>query len=109
MAWQVPGYRHRADLGSTPGRVVLAVHESSGELAIIKYLNADEFGNSSDSGIANKVHEVVHGIRDLPSDHFGRTRELVEDSGRFAVVMDAINGATLRALIRDEGGLGAEG
>ena len=35
--------------------------------------------------------------------HFVRIRELVQDSGHNAIVMDSVNGTTMRALIRDGG------
>ncbi len=97
MPWQVPGYRPREDLAGGTGRVVLATDESSGELVVIKSLNTDSSHTSDD------LRSAIDGIRGLPDDYFVRIRELVQDSGHNAIVMDSVNGTTMRALIRDGG------
>jgi serine/threonine protein kinase len=97
MPWQVPGYRPREDLAGGSGRVVLAVEESSGRLVIIKYLNTDS------SYTSDELRSAVQEISELPDHYFVRIRELVQDSGRNAIVMDPLTGTTMRALIRDDG------
>jgi len=97
MPWQVSGYRPREDLAGGTGRVVLATGESAGELVVIKYLNADSSHTSDD------LRSAIDDIGELPDDYFVRIRELVQDSGHNAIVMDPVNGTTMRALIRDDG------
>ncbi|HEY9484569.1 MAG TPA: protein kinase, partial [Micromonosporaceae bacterium] len=97
MPWQVPGYRPREDLAGGTGRVVLATRESDGDLVVIKYLNADA------SHTSNDLRSAVDGIEALPDGYFVRIRELIQDSGHNAIVMDPVNGTTMRALIRDDG------
>jgi serine/threonine-protein kinase len=97
MPWQVPGYRPREDLVGAAGRVVLATDESSGQLVVIKYLNPDS------SYTAGDLRSAIDEIGALPDDYFVRIRELVQDFGHNAIVMDPVNGTTMRALIRDDG------
>jgi serine/threonine-protein kinase len=97
MPWQVPGYRPREDLVGGAGRVVLATDESTGELVVIKHLNPDS------SYTADDLRSAIDEIGALPDDYFVRIRELVQDSGHNAIVMDPVNGTTMRALIRDDG------
>jgi len=99
MAWQVPGYRHRLNLDGDAGRLVLAEEESSGELVVIKHLD--------DESVAIAA-AAIEDLNALPPDYFVRIREFAEHDGHAAIVMDAINGVTLRALIRDHGAVGAE-
>ncbi|HEU0240516.1 MAG TPA: protein kinase [Micromonosporaceae bacterium] len=101
MAWEVPGYRHRFDLDSEGGRVVLAQQESSGGLVVVKELAVDAESISV-------ARDAVGELRALSADYFVRIREFAEDSGHAAIVMDAVNGPSLRALIRDHGALGPE-
>jgi eukaryotic-like serine/threonine-protein kinase len=97
MPWQVPGYRPREDLAGGTGRVVLATDETTGDLVVIKYVNADSSHTSDD------LRAAIEDIGTLPDDYFVRIRELVQDSGHNAIVMDPVNGTTMRALIRDGG------
>lgn len=96
MPWQVPGYRPREDLAGGTGRVVLAVEESSGQLVVIKYLNADS------SYTSDELRSAIHDVGELPDHYFVRIRELVQDAGRNAIVMDPLTGTTMRTLIRDD-------
>jgi|GEM_PF-6502006 len=102
MPWQLPGYRPREDLVGGTGRVVLATDESSGELVVIKYLNPDS------SYTADDLRTAINEVGALPDHYFVRIRELVQDSGHNAIVMDPVNGTTMRALIRDDGPLDPE-
>jgi serine/threonine-protein kinase len=102
MTWVVPGYRHRADLGGGTGQVVLAVDESSGDLVVIKYLNTDALP------ALYAIRATVDEISALSIDYFVRIREFAEGSGHAAIVMDAVNGITIRALIRDDGAVRVE-
>ena len=97
MPWQVPGYRPREDLAGGTGRVVLAADDATGELVVVKYLNPDSSHTSDD------LRATIDDIEALPDDYFVRIRELVQESGHNAIVMDPVNGTTMRALIRDGG------
>src|SRR5689334_25443258 len=72
MSWQVPGYRHRLDLGGgVTGRVVLALNEDSGELVAVKYLHVE-------AEFLDQVREEVATVATLDQQHFVRIREFVE-------------------------------
>src|SRR3569623_411278 len=104
MSWLVPGYVHRRELGNgATGRVVLAVHEGTGDLVVIKYLKVGD-------ETIEQVREDVLSITTLDSAYFVRIREYVEepDGRRAAIVMDPINGVPLRLLLRDYGAFTAE-
>jgi hypothetical protein len=104
MSWHVPGYVHRRELGNgTTGRVVLAVEEETGDLVVIKYLKV----NFED---LDRVREDVALISTLDSRYLVHIRGYVEDldAGRAAIVMDPINGVSLRLLLRDHGALAPE-
>jgi hypothetical protein len=97
MPWQVPGYRQREDLAGGTGRVVFAVEESTGQVVVIKYLSTDS------SYTSDGLRLAIDDISGLPDDYFVRIRELVQESGHNAIVMDRLTGTTMRALIRDDG------
>src|ERR1051326_8830801 len=103
MSWQVPGYRHRLDLGGgATGRAVLALSEDSGELAVIKYLHVEP-------DYIDQVREEVATLVTLDEQHFVHIREFVESGdGSAALILDPINGVSLRMLLRDHGALGPE-
>ena len=74
MSWHVPGYVHRRELGNgATGRVVLAVHEETGDLVVIKYLKVND-------ETIEQVREDVLSIATLDSAYFVRIREYVEEA-----------------------------
>lgn len=102
MSWQVPGYVHRHDLGGgMTGQVVLAANESTGELVAVKYLRVEE-------GHFDQLGDEMRRLSTLDATYFVRIREYVQGPEGAAIVMDAVNGASLRLLLRDHGALSPE-
>ncbi|MER6915096.1 protein kinase [Streptomyces sp. NPDC000594] len=105
-AWTVPGYTDSRELGSgTSGRVVLAVHEATGVPVAIKYL-AERL---------RRDHSFVVGLRSearllaaLGSPHVVGLYEYVESPDGAAIVMELVDGVSLRVLLREEGATGPE-
>ena len=102
MSWQAPGYAHRLDLGGgKTGRAVLAVHEESGDLVVIRYLAVE-------SAYYERVRVDVTELSTVTPEYFVGIREVIEHDEGIAVVTEAVNGANLRHILRDTGALAAE-
>ncbi len=104
--WAVPGYTPLRQLGvGNGGRVVLAVHDTSGVPVAIKYLS-DRL--RSDQAFLTRFRieaRILAGIRD---PHLVRLYEYVETSGAAAIIMELVDGINLRDLLRREGPTGPE-
>ncbi|SEO87372.1 serine/threonine-protein kinase [Amycolatopsis saalfeldensis] len=104
--WRVPGYAEVDVLGTGGfGRVVLAKHEDSGKMAAIKYLHADFLADARI--VAGFRHEawMLSGVR---SPHVVRLFDFVETPQGAALVMEAVPGVSLRALLAAENVLAPE-
>jgi eukaryotic-like serine/threonine-protein kinase len=104
--WRVPGYAEVDVLGTGGfGRVVLAKHEDSGQMAAIKYLHADFLADPQI--VAGFRHEawMLSGVR---SPHVVRLFDFVETPQGAALVMEAVPGVSLRALLAAENVLAPE-
>ncbi|WP_345336811.1 serine/threonine-protein kinase, partial [Actinomadura viridis] len=104
--WRVPGYSELRVLGEgAQGRVVIARHDGTGAPAAIKYLSprllADEEFRERFRGEAELLRRVRH-----PS--IARLYGLVETARGAAIVMEAIDGAPLKAVLAERGALGPE-
>jgi serine/threonine-protein kinase len=102
----VPGFSEIEVLGTGGfGRVVLAKHDASGSLVAIKYLRPELLTNPQI--LAGFRHEarLLHGVR---SPHVARLYEFVETPQGAALVMEAVPGVSLRALLAAEGRLAPE-
>ncbi|MEU9885179.1 serine/threonine-protein kinase [Sphaerisporangium sp. NPDC051011] len=105
-AWRVPGYTEIRDLGAGgSGRVVMARYEADGTMVAIKYLSDDLV---SDPGFLIRFRHEARLLELLDSPHTARFYEYVENNGRAAIVMEVVNGVSLRTLLRSEGPTGAE-
>ncbi|MFG2440976.1 serine/threonine-protein kinase [Streptomyces sp. NPDC048508] len=105
-AWTVAGYTELRELGSgASGRVVLAIHKSTGTPVAVKYLSEALFANPS---FISKFRTEAHLLSDLESQHIVRLYEYVETPVGAAIVMELVDGVTLRALLRREGRLEVE-
>ncbi|WP_432157658.1 serine/threonine-protein kinase [Streptomyces sp. bgisy153] len=104
--WTVPGYAESAELGSgASGRVVLAVHEETGVPVAVKYLG-DELRTRPD---------FLHGFRaeaellgGLTSPYVAGFYEYVEADRGAAIVMELVDGLSLRMLLTGQGPLTPE-
>ncbi|MFC0863269.1 protein kinase [Sphaerimonospora cavernae] len=106
-AWRVPGYTEIRELGrGGAGRVVLARHDADDILVAIKYL-ADAL-MSDLHFVARFRHEARLLASMDPSPHAAKFYEYVEVPRGAAIVMELINGVSLRAMLRSEGPTGPE-
>ncbi|MEV4142784.1 protein kinase [Amycolatopsis sp. NPDC049691] len=104
--WSVPGYAEVDVLGSGGfGRVVLAKHETSGRLAAIKYLRAEFL---ADPRIADGFRREAWLLSGVRSPHVVRLFDFVETPHGAALVMEAVPGVSLRALLVAENVLAPE-
>ncbi|MFC5662627.1 protein kinase [Kitasatospora misakiensis] len=95
-AWQLPEYDHERELGAgASGRVVLAHHRPTGTPVAIKYLHDPEDG-------ADLRREATVLAR-VDSPYVTRLYEYVEIGPHAAIVMELVDGISLRALLRAEG------
>jgi hypothetical protein len=104
--WAVPGYTPLRELGvGNGGRVVLAVHDASGVPVAIKYLSKQLFADKTFLTRFRVEARLLAGIRD---PHLVRFYEYVESSSAAAIIMELVDGITLRQLLRREGPTGPE-
>ncbi|HVW42122.1 MAG TPA: protein kinase [Amycolatopsis sp.] len=98
--WQVPGFAEVDVLGTGGfGRVVLAKHETTGQLVAIKYLRAEYV---ADPRIAGGFRREAWLMRGVSSPHVVRLFDFVETPQGAALVMEAVPGVSLRALLAAE-------
>jgi serine/threonine protein kinase len=99
--WVVPGYRHERLLGTgASGRVMLARHDATGTAVAIKYLVRPLY-SAEDFCAAYRVEAELLG--ELQSPHVVRLYEYVEGEYGAAIVMELVEGLSLRELLRAEG------
>ncbi|MET7333825.1 protein kinase [Nonomuraea sp. NPDC005650] len=104
--WGVPGYTEVRELGSgAAGRVVLARRDYDGAEVAIKYLN-DEL--KSDVGFVARFRHEARLLGTLQSQFHARLIDYVESGRGAAIVMELINGVSLREILRSEGPTGPE-
>ncbi|MEV7042347.1 protein kinase [Amycolatopsis sp. NPDC051061] len=104
--WRLPGYAEVDVLGTGGfGRVVLAKHEASGKMAAIKYLRAEFL---ADARIADGFRREAWLLSGVRSPHVVRLFDFVETPQGAALVMEAVPGVSLRALLVAENVLAPE-
>ena len=104
--WTVPGYRHVRTLGEgASGTVLLAVHEATGAPAAIKYLSEPL---RTDPLFLDRFRSEARLMADLDDPHLVRFYEYVEGPAAAALVMEPIDGVTLKEIISSEGSTGPE-
>ncbi|BAJ26272.1 putative serine/threonine protein kinase [Kitasatospora setae KM-6054] len=100
--WELPDYAHGRELGAgASGRVVLARHLATGTPVAVKYLLGDHPDQAAFRGEAELLAA-------LDSPHVTRLYEYVESPHGAAIVMELVEGVSLRDLLRAEGGTGPE-
>ncbi|MDT4942203.1 MAG: hypothetical protein QOJ34_2292 [Pseudonocardiales bacterium] len=101
MKWQIPGYVPIRALGSgASGEVVLARHEETGTSVAIKYLS-DALRSDTDHLAAFRAEARL--LAGLDDEHVVRLYEYVEFDEGAGIVMELVNGPTLRAMLREQG------
>ncbi|MEU6711606.1 protein kinase [Nonomuraea sp. NPDC046802] len=104
--WGVPGYTEVRELGSgAAGRVVLARRAHDGVEVAIKYLS-DEL--RSDMGFVARFRHEARLLATLQSVYHARLIDYVESGQGAAIVMELIDGVSLREILRSEGPTGPE-
>jgi len=100
--WSVPGYTALKGLGSGGfGDVVLARHEESGTLVAIKYLHPELL---TDRRFADMFRGEAAALASLDDPHVVRLHEYVESPSGAAIVMELVDGVSLRQILASQGG-----
>ncbi|MFJ6485940.1 protein kinase [Streptomyces sp. NPDC091682] len=98
--WEVPGYIHGRELGAGAcGRVVEALDQVSGTRVAIKYLT---------HGARTAFRAEARLLMGLRSPYVVRIDDYVEHLEGAAIVMELVDGVSLRTLLRQEGPTGPE-
>ena len=104
--WTVPGYTELKTLGSGGfGRVVMARHDASGTLVAIKYLLP---GLLADPEWARMFHSEAAVLAALDDPNVVRFYEYAGSPGGAAIVMELVEGVTLRDILKNNGRTTAE-
>jgi serine/threonine protein kinase len=99
--WQVNGYTHIRDLGEgASGRVVLAVHDESGVPVAIKYLSPQL---ADDAQFRADFRAEAQVLVEVADPHIARLHEYVEAPGGCAIVMELVDGVSLRQVLSEFG------
>ncbi|MET8102303.1 serine/threonine-protein kinase [Streptomyces sp. NPDC005236] len=104
--WAVPGYAESRELGSgASGRVALAVHEGTGHPVAVKYLSESL---RTRPGFVQEFRAEARLLGGLRSDHVAGLYEYVEGPEGAAIVMELVEGVSLRALLTRQAPLDPE-
>ncbi|MGW7267036.1 protein kinase domain-containing protein [Streptomyces sp. NPDC054842] len=104
--WAVPGYTEARELGSgASGRVALAVHEETGLPVAVKYLNESL---RTRPGFVAEFRAEARLLGGLESPHVAGLYEYVEGPDGAAIVMELVDGLSLRRLLTQEAPLAPE-
>ncbi|NBE79503.1 serine/threonine-protein kinase [Micromonospora rubida] len=105
-SWRVSGYTEVRELGSgASGRVVLATHDASGTPVAVKYL-VGVLG--ADPAFRDPFRAEARLLADIDDPNVSRLYEYVESPGGAAIVMELVNGVSLRQMLRANGPTGPE-
>ncbi|MGW2705487.1 serine/threonine-protein kinase [Streptomyces sp. NPDC001340] len=105
-AWAVPGYTESLELGSgASGRVVLAVHEETGLPVAVKYLSESL---RTRPGFVHEFRAEARLLGGLESPYVAGLYEYVESPDGAAIVMELVDGVSLRAVLAGRGPLDPE-
>jgi Protein kinase domain/Protein of unknown function (DUF3048) N-terminal domain/Protein of unknown function (DUF3048) C-terminal domain/IPT/TIG domain len=100
--WKVPGYTGLKALGSGGfGDVVLARHDESGTLVAIKYLRPNLL---ADMRFAEMFRGEAAVLASMDDPHVVRLYEYIESPSGAAIVMELVDGVSLRQILASEGG-----
>src|ERR1700685_2317080 len=99
--WRVPGYTELKALGSGGfGEVVLARHDPTGTLVAIKYLRRNLL---ADAGFAGLFRAEATVLASLDDPNVVRLYEYAESPGGAAIVMELVDGVSLRDILARQG------
>ena len=101
MSWAVGGYDAIRELGrGASGRVVLARHDQTGTPVAIKYLSDDLRARG---GFISRFRAEARILSTLDAPDITRLYEYVEEPGGAAIVMELVDGVSLRNIIVKQG------
>ena len=104
--WEAPGYTKLKELGSGGfGAVVLARHDASGTLVAIKYLRRNLL---ADAEFAELFHGEASVLASLDDPNVVRLYEYLESPSGAAIVMELVDGVSLREILTHQGATTAE-
>jgi serine/threonine protein kinase len=104
--WEIPGYTELRALGSGGfGDVVLARHDESGILVAVKYLRRDLL---ADPGFAAMFRDEAAVLASLDDPNVVRLYEYIESPTGAVIVMELIDGVSVREILSDQGATSAE-
>jgi len=99
--WQLSGYTPVRPLGAgASGSVVLATHDQTGNPVAIKYLVRDL---GDDASFRAAFREEARLLGQIDDPHISRLYEYVESAEGAAIVMELVNGVSLRQMLREHG------
>ncbi|MEW2475897.1 protein kinase [Micromonospora gifhornensis] len=100
IGWQVSGYTSVRRLGAgASGSVDLAVHDATGTPVAIKYLT----GRLHDDLFRAAFRAEAQLLSDIDDPYVCRLYEYVEAPDGAAIVMELVNGVSLRQMLRAQG------
>ncbi|MFJ3877533.1 serine/threonine-protein kinase [Streptomyces sp. NPDC090077] len=104
--WTVPGYTEVRELGAGgSGRVVLALHDATGTAVAVKYLSERM---REDPAFIREFRAEARLLGGLVSPYVVGLYEYVEAPSGAAIVMELVDGISLRAVLRESGRAEAE-
>jgi eukaryotic-like serine/threonine-protein kinase len=99
--WQPSGYTPVRPLGAgASGAVVLATHDATGTPVAIKYLVRDL---GEDASFRAAFREEARLLGEIDDPHVCRLYEYVESADGAAIVMELVNGVSLRQMLSEHG------
>ncbi|MBG0566597.1 serine/threonine-protein kinase [Actinoplanes aureus] len=99
--WQLSGYTPVRPLGAgASGSVVLATHDPTGTPVAIKYLVR---GLGDDASFRAAFRKEAQLLGEIDDPHVSRLYEYVESADGAAIVMELVNGVSLRQMLREHG------
>ncbi|MFC0040499.1 serine/threonine-protein kinase [Actinomadura rayongensis] len=102
--WRVGGFTEVRELGAgAQGRVVLARDDASGHPVAIKYLAVDAGADDRE-----RLRHEARMLARADSPYIARLYRLVESDAGAAIVMEAVDGVSLKTLLVEHGALGPE-
>ena len=106
LEWEVPGYTELKGIGSGEhGDVVLARHDASGTIVAIKHLRQALL---ADAGFAEMFGGEAEVLVSLDDPNVVRLYEYVESPSGAAIIMELIDGVSLREILKFGGRTTAE-
>src|ERR1700730_538374 len=103
-SWRGPGFAEVQELGAgAQGRAVLVRDLVSGKIAVLKYVFA-----AADPGARVRFRQESALLKQVSDVHVARWYGHFEGPAGAGIVMEAIDGVTLREILREQGVLEAE-